>query len=808
MSSGDPEVPSERRRLDEHDAKSGRTGDGQTAPGERLSFGPFVLDPETGRLLEGARVVQLAPRPFETLLFLARHPGRVVSKGELIDRLWAGTFVTEDVLVQSIVDIRRALGDHARTPQFVETIPRRGYRFIHEVRSSESPPVPATPGAEIESAPPAVPPGAAETRRAAPGRERRAFLALALLALAVLGLTFLGASRFWNRQPAGTALPAEPGSLVVLPIVVEEPVAQSGWLRQGLAEMIAAQLGQTPGVSVVARHRLAAALAEAGFDEQRGPAGAAAAKVARSVRAERLVTGSYLRIDQRFVLSAQVIDVATGRIEGSASVRGKHPSDILDAVDSLCLQLVVPLRAAPEGPASEWRPTRLATRSVEASRNYVEAVALLARGGRQAGEAAEARLDEALRLDPAFAQAYLKKAEIQHWRRRWGYGEPDPAPTVRAAAALLNDLPERDRLLVRGFDALLVRQKTATALEDWAALLKQYPSYAQELGVPGLMAETYLLLGRWDLVITVAEASLESPSLSDAERARLASLLAQAYKRRGEFDRALRESTRALQLWPVRDGPAFLRQRTLHGRIALDAGRRSEALAEFEAVAAASDADATNLSDAGWGFYMAGDRERAALLVKRALTLDADYGNAYHLRGWLALGANQLGQAASDLERAFERTPRHFGNPYQGVVGGDLAALYYAGVVRKKQGALAESRADFARLADACRKVQLHTSADDVAGRWQAESFLARVAARQGGPVQEPSRLQGDDATYFVQSARLHALEGQRERALRELAQGLALGHGEWRHIADDPDFETLRADAEFQRLVTPPAER
>ena len=82
------------------------------------------------------------------------------------------------------------------------------------------------------------------------------------------------------------------------------------------------------------------------------------------------------------------------------------------------------------------------------------------------------------------------------------------------------------------------------------------------------------------------------------------------------------------------------------------------------------------------------------------------------------------------------------------------------------------------------------------------------MAVRQGAPVEEPSRLEGDDATYFVQSARLHALEGQRERALRELAQGLALGHGEWRHIADDPDFETLREDAEFQRLVTPTADR
>jgi hypothetical protein len=57
-----------------------------------------------------------------------------------------------------------------------------------------------------------------------------------------------------------------------------------------------------------------------------------------------------------------------------------------------------------------------------------------------------------------------------------------------------------------------------------------------------------------------------------------------------------------------------------------------------------------------------------------------------------------------------------------------------------------------------------------------------------------------------VQSARLHAVQGQLRRALDELARGLALGHGEQRHIRDDPDFEGLRADPEFLRLVTPEA--
>src|SRR5688572_14659392 len=110
-----PEVTSNRRRADEIET----TGAHELPPEgllTRLAFGPFTLDPETGRLQAGERIIPLAPKPFETLLYLARRPGRVVSKAELIERLWPDTFVTDDVLVQCVVDIRRALGEPAKSP--------------------------------------------------------------------------------------------------------------------------------------------------------------------------------------------------------------------------------------------------------------------------------------------------------------------------------------------------------------------------------------------------------------------------------------------------------------------------------------------------------------------------------------------------------------------------------------------------------------------------------------------------------------------------------------------------------------------
>src|SRR5262245_64775402 len=121
------EVTIDRRRV-------GELGASDELPGPpTLAFGPFVAEAESGRLLESGQVVALAPKPFETLYYLASHPGRVVPKTELMERLWPGTFVTDDVLVQCVVDIRRALHDPAKTPQYVQTVPRRGYQFLAAV---------------------------------------------------------------------------------------------------------------------------------------------------------------------------------------------------------------------------------------------------------------------------------------------------------------------------------------------------------------------------------------------------------------------------------------------------------------------------------------------------------------------------------------------------------------------------------------------------------------------------------------------------------------------------------------------------
>src|ERR1700726_3801585 len=94
-------------------------------------FGPFRLDPAERKLLRGNEIVPLTPKAFDTLLLLVRNSGHLLEKDELIGTLWPNTFVEEGSLSNNIFLLRKALGED---PAFIETVPRRGYRFVGAVR--------------------------------------------------------------------------------------------------------------------------------------------------------------------------------------------------------------------------------------------------------------------------------------------------------------------------------------------------------------------------------------------------------------------------------------------------------------------------------------------------------------------------------------------------------------------------------------------------------------------------------------------------------------------------------------------------
>src|SRR5687768_8055413 len=111
-------------------------------------FGPFVVDGGAYRLLRDGSNIPLSPKIIDLLLFLAARPSVLVSKDELFRALWPDVAVTDNALTQAISELRQALGDDPAKPRYVQTVARRGYRFIAAVEAIAS--APAFPAAAPE----------------------------------------------------------------------------------------------------------------------------------------------------------------------------------------------------------------------------------------------------------------------------------------------------------------------------------------------------------------------------------------------------------------------------------------------------------------------------------------------------------------------------------------------------------------------------------------------------------------------------------------------------------------------------------
>src|SRR5215831_19228516 len=102
-----------------------------------LSFEPFRLDVPNAQLWRGQELIRLTNKALAVLRYLAEHSGQLVTKDDLFTAVWPGVVVSDSALVVCIRELRRALGDERRTPQFVETVHGRGYRFIGVVHAEE-----------------------------------------------------------------------------------------------------------------------------------------------------------------------------------------------------------------------------------------------------------------------------------------------------------------------------------------------------------------------------------------------------------------------------------------------------------------------------------------------------------------------------------------------------------------------------------------------------------------------------------------------------------------------------------------------
>ena len=96
---------------------------------------PFASTLPNAQLWRGDQAINLRRKTFDVLLYLVDHPGRLVTKAALLDAVWAGVMVSDSMPATCVAELRRALGDEAKTPRFIETVHGRGYRFMAKVTS-------------------------------------------------------------------------------------------------------------------------------------------------------------------------------------------------------------------------------------------------------------------------------------------------------------------------------------------------------------------------------------------------------------------------------------------------------------------------------------------------------------------------------------------------------------------------------------------------------------------------------------------------------------------------------------------------
>src|SRR5580700_10651990 len=221
--------------------------DAPSSSGPRIRAGLFEVDLGSGQLHKSGRQVQLQEQPFRVLAMLLEHPGEVVTREELQARLWpAHTFVSFDEGINTAIrKLRVAFGDSADNPRFIETVPRRGYRFVAPVCDVIAEPAQPSDGIEAPYAP-------AEVQHGRPWRIRRPVLVLSAAALLAIlaGVAYLARWRSFANLAANKR-----AMLAVLPFQNLSNDPEQEYFSDGLTEETITDLGQlTPEqLGVIAR---------------------------------------------------------------------------------------------------------------------------------------------------------------------------------------------------------------------------------------------------------------------------------------------------------------------------------------------------------------------------------------------------------------------------------------------------------------------------------------------------------------------------------------------------------------------------
>ena len=367
------------------------------------SFKAFRLDTANHLLWRDGDRVPLTPKGFDVLTYLVERVGRVVTQDEILEALWPETYVNPEVLRKNIQEIRKALGDRSDRPEFVETLPKRGYRFVAPVidKSGVEPPELATSlPIEEQATEETVEAEATPIERESSSRKRMLWTLGIILVLAVVAMAAIGAY-FRPARSAANASSLNNASIAVLPFADMSPAKDEEYFSDGLSEQLINDLAKVSGLKVVGR---SSAFQFRGKNEDLRDVG-------RKLGVANVLEGSVRREGNHVRITAELTKTDDGFQLWSQSY-DRETKDIFAVQDEIARAATEALRLKLLGTNGQSVASTLRSANPEAYEAYLQAEYFSGRGqSKEELDKALTYTDKAIKLDEKYAPAWALRAE-------------------------------------------------------------------------------------------------------------------------------------------------------------------------------------------------------------------------------------------------------------------------------------------------------------------------------------------------------------------------------------------------------------
>src|SRR5215472_2553198 len=371
------------------------------------SFRAFRLDTANQCLWCGQERVAIPPKPYDMLRYLVENPGRLITQDEFLEKLWPGIYVNPELIRKYILDIRKILGDRPDKPEFIETVTKRGYRFIASVVDEDATtttnPTAIEEGVRMETI---------SSRPEGSPRKRSLWKLLLTPVLAVVVAAAIGRELRVARTE-GTVPSSNDTTVAVLPFADISPGNDQEYFSDGLSEQLIHDLSKVSGLKVVGR---SSAFQFKGRNED-------IREVGRKLGVANVLEGSVRREGNRVRIRAELTKADDG-FQLWSQTYDRKINDIFAVQDEIARATTEALQLKLLGGNGQAVASNLRSANAEAYQAYLEANYFSGRG--QSTEdlgKALAYADTAIKLDEKYAPAWALRASVQNMMAQYGFSD-------------------------------------------------------------------------------------------------------------------------------------------------------------------------------------------------------------------------------------------------------------------------------------------------------------------------------------------------------------------------------------------------